>query len=93
MPQTPYILKLPRENEIFGRPMVFTGLDENNNIVDVSVIPKPANTIICDGCNNLIEDEIILCLVFTEGYIHSAQCPECVKEYFSDFKHYTMEEI
>ena len=93
MPKTPYIVKIPRDNEIFGRPMVFVGLEEDWSVKSLDVIEKPKNQIICDGCNTLIEDEEILCLVFSEGYIHSCQCPECVEKYFSTYKQYTWEEI
>lgn len=92
MPKTPYILKLPRDHEIFRRPMVFTTIDKFGNMIQEKIY-KPDDTIICDGCNKLIEDDEILCLVFCEGYIHSAQCPECVKEYFPKYKQYTQEEI
>lgn len=62
--------------------MQMTDLEGNS----IFSIERPDNIILCDGCNMVIYTELIKCLSFRKGFIHSAQCDDCVKEYFSGFK-------
>ena len=76
------IIMLNRNHSMWKQPMRLSSL--NGEVL--AVIPKPANTIICDGCNSIITTEYIGCLSFKKGYIHSAQCQDCIKEFFSTFR-------
>ena len=76
------ILLLKRTHEIFNRNM--TMKDFHGKLI--FSIPREHNLIVCDGCNSLIITELIKCLSFKKGFIHSAQCENCVNEYFSEFK-------
>jgi hypothetical protein len=58
----------------------------------VAEIARPNNIILCDGCNSVITDEKIKCLSFSKDFIHSAQCKNCIEEYFSDFPVEELEE-
>jgi len=80
---TEHILKVPRSSDIFSIPAKFVSID-NDGKLQFTMLSRPRNVILCDGCNEKIDSEYIYCLVFTEGYIHSAQCQKCVDEYFSD---------
>jgi len=80
-----YIIKIPRDHKRFRRPMVITG--PFNTVI--AEIKKPVDKngeiiIVCDGCNKIIETPFILCLSYKKGYIHSAECQDCVDKFFSD---------
>ena len=74
-----------------GRAIYFQPWNEDGSTGEIEKIAEvPDNDIICDGCNDLIEDDYIFLLMLQEGdeepRIWGSQCPNCIKEFFSDLE-------
>ncbi|KKN59629.1 hypothetical protein LCGC14_0540260 [marine sediment metagenome] len=85
----PIIEKIHRMSSIFFKPIIISTL----NNIEIVKIDKPRDDdnnpiIICDGCNTIIETDFVNALCFDKDFVHSIQCVECVKEYFSEIPIY-----
>jgi len=87
-----HLKKVSREDPMFsGRAIYFQPiLEDGSPGIPEKVADVPDNDIICDGCNNLIEDDEVYLLILQEGdeepRIWGTQCKECVEEYYSELE-------
>jgi hypothetical protein len=90
--ESEWIRYMSRYEPFWAKPraMTFQRLDADWNIIDETPIGEPLsmNEIICDGCNKLIEGDVIpaLCYIGDDGqeYVSRAECDECINEYFKE---------
>lgn len=78
-----FIKIVSRNNTMFvDRHMSFTYV-KNGNLITEELPTIPNNTIVCDGCNSLIEDNDVGLLMLDLQTCWGTQCKVCRKKYFS----------
>ena len=59
-------------------------MNKEGKIIAETLPTIPNETIVCDGCNNLIKDEFVGLLMLEVNHYWGTQCKNCIKKYFSD---------
>lgn len=78
-----FIKIISRNNPMFiNRQMSFT-YNKNGKLITEKLPTIPNNTIVCDGCNSLIEDDDVGVLMLDLQTCWGTQCKICRKKYFS----------
>jgi len=78
-----FIKIVSRNNPIFvNRQMSFTYV-KNGNLITDKLPTIPNNVIVCDGCNDLIENDDVGLLMLDLQTCWGTQCKKCRKKYFS----------
>ena len=79
-----FIKIVSRNHEMFKNRCSTMYTMDNGNIVAESLPTIPDDIIVCDGCNDLIEDEEVGLLMLEKDRAWGTQCKKCRVEYFSE---------
>lgn len=80
-----FIKLVSRNHPMFSNRSASISFVSDDGMVKTEKIATiPDDTIICDGCNDLIKDDIVGIYMLSPTHPWGTQCKKCIKEYFSE---------
>ena len=79
-----FIKLVSRNHPMFSNRESTCTFVRDGKLITERIASIPDSVILCDGCNNLIKDDIVGLYMLTPTHPWGTQCKKCRKEYFSD---------